>query len=120
MEPQEEFASAVGSPDGSESAVESGDDSNLTIRIPNPKVYMARQSQWKGRRGKPRCDHCRMNNLKVCHCTPRSTDGHLTVVSATGFFPRVIIVRGPTEGNASTPLSPLRHIGAYRDATAVV
>ena len=54
------------SPAGSESANESGDDGGLTIRIPNPKVYMARQSQWKGRRGKPRCDHCRLNNLKVC------------------------------------------------------
>ena len=54
------------SPDGSESVgAESGDDGQLTIRIPNPKVYMARQSQWKGRRGKPRCDHCRINNLKV-------------------------------------------------------
>lgn len=54
------------SPEGSESVgVESGDDGQLTIRIPNPKVYMARQSQWKGRRGKPRCDHCRINNLKV-------------------------------------------------------
>ena len=44
---------------------EAVDDSQLTIRIPNPKVFMARQSQWKGRRGKPRCDHCRLNNLKV-------------------------------------------------------
>jgi hypothetical protein len=120
MEPQEEFASAVGSPDGSESAVESGDDSNLTIRIPNPKMYMARQSQWKGRRGKPRCDHCRMNNLKVCICVPRSIRGDLTAASATGFFPRAIIVHGLTEGNASILLFPLRHIGAYRDATAVV
>ncbi|CDO76721.1 hypothetical protein BN946_scf184796.g15 [Trametes cinnabarina] len=42
------------SPAGSESPNDSGDDSQLTIRIPNPKVYMARQSQWKGRRGKPR------------------------------------------------------------------
>ena len=42
------------------------DDGGLTIRIPNPKMYMARQTQWKGRRGKPRCDNCRMNNLKVC------------------------------------------------------
>ena len=53
------------SPVGSDSATDSGDDGQLTIRIPNPKVYMARQSQWKGRRGKPRCDHCRLNNLKV-------------------------------------------------------
>ncbi|OSD04021.1 hypothetical protein PYCCODRAFT_1408448 [Trametes coccinea BRFM310] len=55
---------------GSESPNESGDDSQLTIRIPNPKVYMARQSQWKGRRGKPRCDHCRLNNLKCDRVLP--------------------------------------------------
>lgn len=42
------------------------DDGGLTIRIPNPRFYMARQTQWKGRRGKPRCDNCRTNNLKVC------------------------------------------------------
>lgn len=54
------------SPDATPSVGESADDGQLTIRIPNPKVYMARQSQWKGRRGKPRCDHCRLNNLKVC------------------------------------------------------
>lgn len=53
------------SPEGTPSLGESGDDGQLTIRIPNPKVYMARQSQWKGRRGKPRCDYCRLNNLKV-------------------------------------------------------
>ncbi len=41
------------------------DDTQLVIRIPNPKVYMARQSRWVGRRGKPRCDHCRLTNLKV-------------------------------------------------------
>ncbi|KAH9935392.1 uncharacterized protein B0H18DRAFT_901850 [Fomitopsis serialis] len=59
------------SPDGTESAAaESGDDGQLTIRIPNPKVYMARQSQWKGRRGKPRCDHCRLNNLKCDRVLP--------------------------------------------------
>jgi len=64
------------SPDGSDSVGDVGDDEQLTIRIPNPKMYMARQSGWKGRRGKPRCDHCRMNNLKcdrvlpVCnHCS---------------------------------------------------
>ena len=49
------------------------DDGGLTIRIPNPRIFMARQTHWKGRRGKPRCDNCRMNNLKVCLilCTPR-------------------------------------------------
>ncbi|KAH9942304.1 uncharacterized protein BXZ73DRAFT_41313 [Epithele typhae] len=58
------------SPAQSESANESGDDGQLTIRIPNPKVFMARQSQWKGRRGKPRCDHCRLNNLKCDRVLP--------------------------------------------------
>ena len=53
------------SQDESDSIVDPTDDGQLTIRIPNPKVYMARQSQWIGRRGKPRCDHCRLNNLKV-------------------------------------------------------
>jgi hypothetical protein len=43
------------------------DDGGLTIRIPNPRFYLARQTQWKGRRGKPRCDNCRTNNLKVRH-----------------------------------------------------
>ncbi|PCH43734.1 hypothetical protein WOLCODRAFT_138555 [Wolfiporia cocos MD-104 SS10] len=62
--------SMAGSPDGTESVGESGDDGQLTIRIPNPKVYMARQSQWKGRRGKPRCDHCRLNNLKCDRVLP--------------------------------------------------
>ncbi|KZT11087.1 uncharacterized protein LAESUDRAFT_721509 [Laetiporus sulphureus 93-53] len=57
-------------PDASESAAESVDEGQLTIRIPNPKVYMARQSQWKGRRGKPRCDHCRLNNLKCDRVLP--------------------------------------------------
>ncbi|KAI6157705.1 hypothetical protein BKA82DRAFT_931443 [Pisolithus tinctorius] len=47
-----------------------GEDGQLTIRIPNPRVYMARQSQWKGRRGKPRCDHCRVNNLKCDRVLP--------------------------------------------------
>lgn len=42
--------------------------SGFVIRIPNPKIYMARHNltHWKGQRGKPRCDHCRINNLKVC------------------------------------------------------
>lgn len=60
------------SPAGTDSANESGDDGQLTIRIPNPKMFMARQSQWKGRRGKPRCDHCRLNNLKVRYLHPRN------------------------------------------------
>lgn len=55
------------SPDEGDSVGENtADDGRLSIRIPNPKVYMARQSLWIGRRGKPRCDHCRLNNLKVC------------------------------------------------------
>jgi hypothetical protein len=58
------------SPDGTDSVEDLNDDGQLTIRIPNPKMFMARQSQWKGRRGKPRCDHCRVNNLKVCFSLP--------------------------------------------------
>lgn len=119
MEPVEEFATAAGSPDGSESAAESADDSQLTIRIPNPKMYMARQSQWKGRRGKPRCDHCRMNNLKVCPFALSFSGGVPTAASATEFFPRAITALGQTEENASTPHSRLLRIEAYRDVTAV-
>lgn len=51
--------------DDTDSVGDPGDDGQLTIKIPNPKVYKARQSLWIGRRGKPRCDHCRLNNLKV-------------------------------------------------------
>ncbi|KIK97222.1 hypothetical protein PAXRUDRAFT_825162 [Paxillus rubicundulus Ve08.2h10] len=58
------------SPEELDSAEELNDDGQLTIRIPNPKMYMARQSQWKGRRGKPRCDHCRTNNLKCDRVLP--------------------------------------------------
>ncbi|KIJ67676.1 hypothetical protein HYDPIDRAFT_179869 [Hydnomerulius pinastri MD-312] len=58
------------SPEELDSMEELNDDGQLTIRIPNPKMYMARQSQWKGRRGKPRCDHCRMNNLKCDRVLP--------------------------------------------------
>ncbi|KIM61606.1 hypothetical protein SCLCIDRAFT_1179634 [Scleroderma citrinum Foug A] len=58
------------SPDETGSIHEANEDGQLTIRIPNPKVYMARQSQWKGRRGKPRCDHCRINNLKCDRVLP--------------------------------------------------
>ncbi|KZT19905.1 hypothetical protein NEOLEDRAFT_1158904 [Neolentinus lepideus HHB14362 ss-1] len=58
------------SPDETDSVGAPSDDGGLTIRIPNPKVYMARQSQWKGRRGKPRCDHCRLNNLKCDRVLP--------------------------------------------------
>jgi len=56
--------------DDTDSVGDQGDDGQLTIKIPNPKVYKARQSLWIGRRGKPRCDHCRLNNLKVSR--PRS------------------------------------------------
>lgn len=58
------------SPDGTDSVEDLNDDGQLTIRIPNPKMFMARQSQWKGRRGKPRCDHCRVNNLKCDRVLP--------------------------------------------------
>ncbi|KAM6502361.1 hypothetical protein JOM56_002338 [Amanita muscaria] len=79
--------------DDKESVGDPGDDGQLTIKIPNPKVYRARQSLWIGRRGKPRCDHCRLNNLKcdrvlptcnhcswasgrICQYTPLPTPAH--------------------------------------------
>ncbi|KAI0268613.1 hypothetical protein BC834DRAFT_645184 [Gloeopeniophorella convolvens] len=58
------------SPARSESLGDSAEDNPLTIRLPNPKTFLARQSQWKGRRGKPRCDHCRLNNLKCDRVLP--------------------------------------------------
>ncbi|KAH9083775.1 hypothetical protein EDB83DRAFT_2563617 [Lactarius deliciosus] len=54
----------------SESLGDSTEDNPLTIRLPNPRSFLARQSQWKGRRGKPRCDHCRLNNLKCDRVLP--------------------------------------------------
>jgi len=41
------------------------EDSGSSSRVSNQQLVMAPQSQWKGRRGKPRCDYCRMNKLKV-------------------------------------------------------
>ncbi|KZV66889.1 hypothetical protein PENSPDRAFT_688583 [Peniophora sp. CONT] len=35
-----------------------------------PNTYSDSQSQWKGRRGKPRCDHCRAHNLKCDRVLP--------------------------------------------------
>ncbi|KAF9264220.1 hypothetical protein L218DRAFT_987231 [Marasmius fiardii PR-910] len=46
------------------------DDPQLKIRIPNPKIYMARQSMWVGHRGKLRCDSCRAQNLKCDRVQP--------------------------------------------------
>ncbi|KAI0319188.1 hypothetical protein OF83DRAFT_842448 [Amylostereum chailletii] len=37
---------------------------------PNSTAFMPRQSQWKGRRGKPRCDSCRLSNLKCDRAQP--------------------------------------------------
>ena len=41
------------------------EDSGSSSRMSNQQFVMAQKSQWKGRRGKPRCDYCRMNKLKV-------------------------------------------------------
>lgn len=41
------------------------EDSGSSSRMSNQQPMMASQSQWKGRRGKPRCDYCRMNKLKA-------------------------------------------------------
>lgn len=47
-------------------------EKHLTVKIPNHASHVADRpepradsSQFAGRRGKPRCDHCRAGNLKV-------------------------------------------------------
>lgn len=119
MDPVEETPILLDSVEDSVSPVDSGDEAQLTIRIPNPKVYMARQSQWKGRRGKPRCDHCRLNNLKVCPASLTLKSAHSCCSSATECSRRATTVPGPTAANASTRPCPPRRTGAYRAATAV-
>jgi hypothetical protein len=89
------------SADDSDSVGDLHDDGQLTIRIPNPKHYMARQSQWKGRRGKPRCDHCRVNNLKVKLSLVFLSSISSQLYSVIGFYPPVITVRGQMEEIAS-------------------
>ncbi|EPQ57427.1 hypothetical protein GLOTRDRAFT_92456 [Gloeophyllum trabeum ATCC 11539] len=75
-----DFTPMAESPDETDSMGAPSDDGQLTIRIPNPKVYMARQSQWKGRRGKPRvlpaCNYCVWPNGKDCKYTPLPTPAH--------------------------------------------
>lgn len=41
------------------------EDSGSSSRMSNQQPMMGPQSQWKGKRGRPRCDYCRMNKLKV-------------------------------------------------------
>ena len=41
------------------------EDSGSSSRMSNQQPMTTLQSQWKGKRGKPRCDYCRMNKLKV-------------------------------------------------------
>ncbi|ESK92948.1 fungal specific transcription [Moniliophthora roreri MCA 2997] len=53
-----------------ELTLDNPDDPQLKIRIPNPKIYMARQSLWTGHRGKLRCDSCRAQNLKCDRAQP--------------------------------------------------
>lgn len=108
------------SPDGTDSVAESVDENQLTIRIPNPKHYMARQSQWKGRRGKPRCDHCRVNNLKVCVQLLSVVLPHIPPASVTGCYLRATTARGQMAGIASIHRYPLLRTEVFHDATAVV
>ena len=46
------------------------EDSGSSSRLSNQQPVITPHSQWKGRRGKPRCDYCRMNKLKVRPLTP--------------------------------------------------
>jgi hypothetical protein len=110
--------------DDTDSVGDQGDDGQLTIKIPNPKVYKARQSLWIGRRGKPRCDHCRLNNLKVsqplqfvmCNFSA-AFDSYL---SATVFSPLVTIVHGRVVEFANTRPCPLLLTVVFLDVIAVV
>jgi hypothetical protein len=110
--------------DDTDSVGDQGDDGQLTIKIPNPKVYKARQSLWIGRRGKPRCDHCRLNNLKVSQplqfvvCKFSATfDSQL---SATVSSPLVIIAHGRVAEFANIrPYPPLPTV-VFLDAIVVV
>jgi hypothetical protein len=88
------------------------DDDQLKIRIPNPKVYM---SQWKGQRGKPRCDYCRESNLKVSSTSdaflPDQPSHHPFVhKSVTASSQGAIIALWARARNASIPLFQLPHI----------
>jgi hypothetical protein len=99
------------------------DDGQLIIRIPNPKVYMARQSQWIGRRGKPRCDHCRRNNLKARGrgtIILRNVSHHHTSYSVTESYQAVITAHGQAGENAN--ILPYRRplIAVFPDATVAV
>lgn len=108
------------SPGGSTSGADAHEDTQLTIRIPNPKMYMARQSQWKGRRGKPRCDHCRLNNLKVRLSALPSLSHSFICPSAIGSS--LLATTAPTAKveSASTHRSPLQPTVAYPVAIVVV
>ena len=100
----------------------SGDDGQLRIRIPNPKVYMARQSQWVGRRGKPRCDYCRSNNLKVSHLLAvedTQLNDQCLSVSATEYCRPVITALGRASVNACILHSLHRRIEEFLGVIAV-
>ncbi|PPQ99744.1 hypothetical protein CVT24_009727 [Panaeolus cyanescens] len=49
------------------------DEERIIIRIPTSKAYLTQniqESNWTGHRGKPRCDHCRANNLRCDRVLP--------------------------------------------------
>lgn len=54
------------------------DDPQLTIRIPNPKVYMERQSQWKG--GLPICFFAIARSNRGC--ATKVSEGSLVAMRA--------------------------------------
>lgn len=81
---------------------------------------MARQSLWIGRRGKPRCDHCRLKNLKVriLHLVQKSA--LIFCWSVIVFYPHVTIAPGQMAGNVNTHRCRLPHIEEFRAVTNVV
>jgi hypothetical protein len=91
----------------------SEEDSQLKIRIPNPRVYMA---QWKGQRGKPRCDFCRESNLKVCLAVVFGPPviHHFLHRSVIACFQSATIALTASGRNADIPPYPPLHIVGYQ------
>jgi len=95
------------------------EDSGSSSRMSNQQFAMAQKSQWKGRRGKPRCDYCRMNKLKV---RPPPSPINLTPIafsiSAIENNLSVTTAHGQVLAIASTPRSLHLRIVAFPDAIA--
>ena len=96
------------------------EDSGSSSRMSNQQLVMAPQSQWKGRRGKPRCDYCRMNKLKVR--PPTLTDNPSPIIFSISAIENSLSATtapGQVLAIASTHRSLRPRIVAFPDAIAV-